>query len=149
MTNKQYLLIAEIKRLLKTISTLSFVGEYPDDMHKSMQLYPNVLIQCGSSSNYEYPTARNVDYVLNINLILTQQIKPGKTRLETMLDTETAINDLLGKSLTINNTCRYAYITNIERGDITEATDVDSGYASQLAKWIITYEVGINDTRTT
>jgi hypothetical protein len=149
MTNKQYLVITEIKRqlnLLVTAGTLKYVGEYPDDLGKTGQRMPYVIVQDGDESEYALDTGRAFTYYMTVNLYLACEMIPNKTRQQDLLDKQIAICNQLTKDLTLSGTCVQAFITDIAKGDETQLP-FDAGYSGSLATRKIVLRIEMTDER--
>lgn len=141
MTNKQYLAIAEVVRqlrLLQTAGTISFVGEYPQDLDPG-QATPSVFVRDGYKSYTPYPG--NI-YWCDMEILVYIYTESGlnKSDLQIKTDTHAAVLNQLMSSLTLNG--------KVDSLRMSEAPDelIDTK-DSQLTVSTIKLNVLIRDTR--
>ena len=140
MTNKQYPVIEAIKVILATITSLRFIGEYPDDLSKIGQRFPAVIIE-DSDETYDIFAGNVYKTYMDIYLHVYSEIIIGKTKMEKMLDLQAEINDAILADLTLSGT-----VVNIRLTEVTKETEQNTA-GQQINHRRIKYNVEIHDTR--
>jgi hypothetical protein len=139
MTNKQYLVIAEIVKQLKTVTGMVYVGEYPDDITKRGQKFPCCIVEDGNES-FLIKAGNKYDNTMLVHVHFYCQLIVGKTKMKNLLDIQALINNKILGDLTIGGTCLNS---NLE--SVTKETIENQG--QMISHRIITYSVLIQDDR--
>jgi hypothetical protein len=140
MTNKQYLCILDIQGTIQAITSIQYVGLYPDDLSLIGQRFPAVIIEDGDET-YDI-VAGNVyhcDMVVKVHLYI--HLNTNTTKMKSMLDYQALINDAVLEDLTLGGNAVNIKLTEVEKETIENEPGV------QLSHRILKYTVEIHDTR--
>jgi hypothetical protein len=140
MTNKQYLVIAQIITVLDAVSAIKYIGEYPDDLSKIGQRFPAVIIEDGNET-FDIFSGNQYQDFMDVRLNLFTQVQIGKTKMKAMLDLQATINHALLADLTLAGTCIQIKPVSVEK------SEMNNEQGQQISKRVMTYNIEIHDTR--
>lgn len=135
-----YTAVGKIKTLLESITAIKYIGEAPDDTSKLGQKFPAVIIDAGSELFDIY--AGNTKFAFaDLRLILFVHITPNKTKMQNLLDLQTAINDKLLTDPTLTGSITNLRLIEIEKENYTNEA------GQQIAKRTIKYQIHLRSDR--
>ena len=145
MTNKQIIVLREIKRILKDDTDAQFVGYYPDDVNEIGNRYYACLVQDGDEITDTNSGRRtNTEWTVSV-WFYTNVVK---NRIEAVLDIQTAIMDAVLDNQSLGGKCVQIQPVDIEKGDY--ASDLDEyspGFYSPMTIRKINFTIRIDDVR--
>jgi len=144
MTNKQYLIITDIKSSLSAIMTASgiqFVGEAPDELFTKVgQKFPACIVEDGNET-YQMNSGEQYKCTMEVKVHLYTEWITAKTKMKHLLDLQAQINAAILADFTCGGNAANIVLTAVPK-DIVE----DSA-GTQYAHRIIVYSVEFFDSR--
>jgi len=146
MTNKQILVLRQIKKVLKDAGMRT--GEYPFDVEKfGMGDWNNVaLIQDGDEYRIEDPPNKQILKSYNVHVWLYSNIE--KQRIKNVLDIQATIEDSILDDLSLDDNAWCVDIESVEKGTyLNEFDGYEVGYSGHKSCRKLNFVVTINQTR--
>ena len=146
MTNKQILVLRQIKSILKDAGMK--VGEYPFDVHKyGTGDWDNVaLVQDGNESRIEDPPNKQILKDYEISVYIYSNIE--KQNLKNILDIKTTVEDAILDDLSLDGNARCVDIVFIDKGDaLDDFTGFEVGYFGNETCRRLDFSVTLEQTR--
>jgi hypothetical protein len=146
MTDQQFICLEEIKSILSGLSSIKYVGYFPDDIKMIGNKFPAVLIRDGDTE-YDLPvTNKGISIVMQVVIYLYANYNVG--RLENLLELERLILDEILFDITLNGKAIMVKPVAVEKGEYSETVSkYEAGYYPNLSVRKIYLEITIYDTR--
>ena len=146
MTNKQILIIRQIKKVLKDAGMK--VGEYPFDVNKyGTGDWDNVaLVQDGNETRLEDPPNKAIqkDYIVSVWIYSNVE----KQNIEHILDIQTTVEDAVLDDLSLASNARCVDVIFIDKGDaLDDFTGFETGYYGNKTCRRIDFSVTMEQVR--
>lgn len=145
MENKQINIVREVKKILKSISNIDYVGYYPQDVEKLSDRDFAVLIQAGDEEWESYP-ARKYTCIMTLSIHL--YTVDAANHILTITTNQNSIVDALLDSVTLNNKATCIELLSVDTGDWSDTFDrYSAGYTDNIQHRIINFSVRFDTNR--
>jgi len=145
MTNKQIIVLRKVQKILKDDTNAEYVGYFPDDIDRVGNNYYSCLVEDGDELTDTNSGRRtNTEWTISV-WFYTNVVK---SRINAVLDIQTAIMDAVLDDQTLGATCVQIQPVSIEKGEYNPELDKYlPGFYPPMTVRRINFVIRLDDVR--